>query len=237
MSFTRKVVELGRNLRTRHALKVRQPLGEIIVQSRDDVFEDLVLAELNVKTYAAVDASENIVKKKTKANFRKLGPLFGKQVPQVAKLLNQLSAEQLSAVESGEDISINLDGEAKTVPADCVEVIIDELEGMVAEGDGRLMVALKTELNDELLAEGFSREFVNRLQNVRKELNLEITDRIKVSVQAEDDVLKTLERFQAYTEYELLATLKLGGAEEGQTTESQTIQIDDVSCTVVVEKV
>ncbi len=231
MSFTRRVVELGRNLRTRHALKVRQPLGEIIVQSRDDVFEDLVLAELNVKTYTAVEASENIVKKKTKANFRKLGPIFGKQVPRVAKLLTDLSPGQMNAIEKGESIVVELDGEQKSVPADAVEVVIDELEGMVAEGDGRLMVALKTELNDDLRAEGFSREFINRLQNIRKDMKLEITDRIVISVSAGDHVLDTLERFRASIDYELLSTLKTGVDVEGH-----QLKIDDVELLVSVEK-
>jgi isoleucyl-tRNA synthetase len=233
MSFTRRVVELGRNLRTRHSLKVRQPLGTIIVQSREPVFEELVLAELNVKTYQAVDVSENIVKKKSKPNFRKLGPIFGKRVPEVAKLLQNLDAQTLAKVEAGEAIHVELDGEQHEVPAEAVEVLVDELEGMVAEGDGVLMVALKTDLSQDLLDEGFSREFVNRLQNIRKEMELEITDRIELRVQAEKDVCLKLERFAENINFELLSTLSIGEVAG----DAKDVDIDGVSLKVGVSRV
>lgn len=226
MGFTRRVVELGRNLRTRHSLKVRQPLSTIIVQSQEPVFEDLVLAELNVKAYQAVDVSENIVKKKSKPNFRKLGPIFGKRVPEVAKLLQNLDGETLSKVERGESISVELDGEAHDVPAEAVEVLVDELEGMVAEGDGVLMVALKTELDQELLDEGFSREFVNRLQNVRKEMDLEITDRIELRIQGDEVVCSKLMKFDDNINFELLSTLSV--AEAGENAREIDIEGDKV---------
>jgi isoleucyl-tRNA synthetase len=232
MGFTRRVVELGRNLRTRHSLKVRQPLGTIIVQSREPVFEDLVLAELNVKTYQAVDASENIVKKKSKPNFRKLGPIFGKRVPEVAKLLQNLDGETLAKVERGESISVELDGESHDVPPEAIEVLVDELEGMVAEGDGVLMVALKTELDQDLLDEGFSREFVNRLQNLRKELELEITDRIELRIKGDSEVCAKLERFSDSINFELLSTFSIAEPGEG----AKEIEIEGVSLQVGVTK-
>ena len=234
MMFTRRVVELGRNLRTRHSLKVRQPLRQIIVQSRDAVFTEIVLAELNVKEYYAVDVSENIVKKKTKANFRKLGPIFGKQVPEVAKLLLSLSDEDLNKAQNGEDIFIQLNGEARAVPADCIEVMIDELQGMVAEGDGRLMVALRTELDQELLDEGFSREFVNRLQNIRKDLNLDIVDRISIQVEATPEVCRVLHHFAETINFELLSTLETGVRLSGQ---SHEVVIDATQLRVGVHKI
>jgi isoleucyl-tRNA synthetase len=233
MMFTRRVVELGRNLRTRYSLKVRQPLRQIIVQSRDAVFTEIVLAELNVKEYHSVDVSENIVKKKSKANFRKLGPIFGKQVPDVAKLLLNLTVEQFDLVQNGKDITIILNGEERAVPADCIEVMIDELEGMVAEGDGRLMVALKTELDQELLDEGFSREFVNRLQNLRKDMNFDITDRIQVDVEGEADPCRVLNCFSESINFELLSTLNTGCHLNGQGVE---VVIDQTKLQVLVSK-
>jgi isoleucyl-tRNA synthetase len=233
MNFTRRVVELGRNLRTRHALKVRQPLSVIIVQSREPVFEELVLAELNVKAYQAVDVSENIVKKKSKPNFRKLGPIFGKRVPEVAKLLQNLDAEAMGRLERGEPVQVELDGVRYEVPAEAVEVLVDELKGMVAEGDGTLMVALKTELTQELKDEGFSREFVNRIQNVRKDMKLEITDRIKLRVWGEAGVCSKILGFSDSINYELLSTLVVQDPGEGV----REIDIDGVILQVGVSKV
>lgn len=212
MAFTRRVVELGRNLRTRHALKVRQPLSEIIVQSQEAVFEELVLAELNVKSYNAVDESEDIVKKKSKPNFRKLGPIFGKKVPMVAKSLQQLDEQQWADLNAGNPLQVDLDGEKVEVPAECVDVLVDELEGMVAEGDGNLMVALKTELDDALRNEGFAREFVNRLQNLRKDMNLKITDRITVKICCDDQTQAILKEHEETINFELLSTLAFADA-------------------------
>ncbi|MBF0198282.1 MAG: class I tRNA ligase family protein [Planctomycetes bacterium] len=208
MQLTRQIVELGRTLRTRHNLKVRQPLESILVQSHEEVFADLILAELNVKNYQPIGADEEIVKKKAKVNFRKLGPVFGKKVPLVAKELGKMNQEQISIIEKGESLTILLEGEEAKVPAECVDIICDQLEGLVAEGDGAIMVALKTELNDELLQEGFSREFVNRLQNCRKEMDLEITDRIHVKVHSDEKTLATLEKFADSINYELLSTME-----------------------------
>lgn len=206
MDLTRRVVELGRNLRTKHNLKIRQPLKEIMVQSKEAVFTDLVLAELNIKDYKVIDASEEIVKKKIKVNFRKLGPIFGKNVPKVAAALNQLPKSAIAEFEAGNAVSVEVEGEQCEVPADCVEILCDQLEGLVAEGDGVLTVALVTDLDEDLINEGLTREFINRAQNARKDLGLEVTDRIHVEVSCKPELKVALEAHVDKINYELLST-------------------------------
>ncbi len=226
MELTRKVVEIGRNLRTRHNLKVRQPLPEIIVKSPGEVFTELVLQELNVKSYSIVSDDSGLVSKKTKANFKKLGPLFGKRVPQVAALLNNLNPEQMALVEAGKNIFITLENEEIEVNADCIEILVDHIEGLVAEGDGSLMVALKTELSEELLLEGLSREFVNRIQNLRKDTNLDITDRIQLKVRGDSQLIQAIFKFKDSINYELLSELCEVGVEE---------KLDDMLCSKIID--
>jgi isoleucyl-tRNA synthetase len=222
MALTRKVVELGRNLRTKHNLKVRQPLAQIMVQSKEDVFIDLILAELNVKEYKVIDASEEIVKKKIKVNFRKIGPIFGKNVPKAAAELNKIDSSQISAIENGDDINITVDGESHDVPAECVEILCDELEGLVAEGDGQLTVALSTELDQALIDEGYAREFVNRAQNARKEKGLDITDRIVIKLFSSDEFANALKPHSDKINYELLSSISFNEGDEPQSFEEHT---------------
>lgn len=232
VALTRKIVELGRNLRTKHSLKVRQPLSEIIVQSQDEVFEELILAELNVKKYTAVGKNEELVKKKSKANFRKLGPIFGKKVPQVAKQLQNLSPAQISSIEAGEDIEITLDGVTQKVPAECVDILCDQMEGLVAESDGQTMVALKTELDKSLIAEGWSREFINRLQNLRKDNGLEITDRIDIKISGDQELLDAIELHKDSINFELLSAIQLTHPDKG----ASEYEIDSNKVLVSIQK-
>jgi isoleucyl-tRNA synthetase len=223
MSMTRRVVELGRNLRTKHSLKVRQPLAEIMVQSKDEVFTDLILAELNVKNYKVIDANEEIVKKKLKVNYRKLGPIFGKNVPKAAAELNKLSNEHIKDIEAGQSIKVRIEDIEHEVPSDCVDILCDQLEGLVAEGDGLLTVALSTELSDELINEGYAREFVNRAQNSRKENGLDITDRINISIFCSNEFQDALFPHSEKINYELLSSLSFENSEGSEELEKHTI--------------
>ncbi|MBF0245219.1 MAG: class I tRNA ligase family protein, partial [Planctomycetes bacterium] len=205
MALTRKVVELGRNLRSRHNLKVRQPLRAILIQSTEEILEELVLQELNVKCCERVGLDDELVKKKAKADFKKLGPLFGKRVQKLAPVLAALGIAEITAMEKAGGIEVEVEGEMLLVPSDCVQILSDQVEGLVAESEDGIMVALRTELDGALLEEGLAREFVNRMQNFRKDSGLEITDRIHLEVSGDETLLGAIANNSAYVYYELLA--------------------------------
>ena len=187
MERAEKIVMLVRAMRMKSNLKVRQPLKRIIIpiaNERDRAavkrMEDVILDEINVKAIEYVSDESGIVKKRAKANFKSIGPKFGKSVQQVANRIKELSPAEIGELEKVGVVSLPVNGHTYTIGKDDVEIVREDIEGWLVESDGGLTVALDTELNDELVAEGFAREFVNRVQNMRKEAGFEVTDRINV---------------------------------------------------------
>jgi isoleucyl-tRNA synthetase len=205
------VVQLGRQLRADRDLKVRQPLASLHVVSRDERtlgtikrFEDIILDELNVKKLETSRRDTDLAILKGKANFAKLGPRFGRKVQSVSKVVSQLDQESLEMLAEGQNLHIRLEGEkAELGPED---VVIERLPkpGLVVASQGHLVVALVTELTPDLLQEGLAREFVNKVQNMRKTADLQVTQRIRVVFSAPDDLRKAVIRFGEYIEAETL---------------------------------
>ena len=212
MARAEKIVMLVRAMRMKSNLKVRQPLRRIILpiageHEREEIrrMEDLILDEINVRTVEYVGDESGIVRKKAKANFKTIGPKYGKLAQPVAARIKTMTPAEISALEKEGSVRINVNGSTISITPEDLEIIREDIEGWLVESDGSLTVALDTELTPELLAEGIAREFVNRLQNMRKEAGFAVTDRISIAVRTEGAIGRQLLAMKEYICSETLA--------------------------------
>jgi isoleucyl-tRNA synthetase len=187
MDLVIRTVSMGRALRTAHGLKVRQPLQAIHLVTRDpqaraalEEFADLVRDELNVKDVVFDDRESELVDLVVKANFKSLGPRLGRDVQKVARAIQELPIDDVLAVEAGGEYELRVDSVQVKLGREDVIIERREKEGLFAECSGPLTVALDHELTPALIEEGMAREFVNRVQGLRKEADLRVSDRIRL---------------------------------------------------------
>ena len=213
MEMAQKISSMVLALRRKVSIKVRQPLQCIMIPATDeqkkyiDAVKSLILHEVNVKELKFVEG-QGILVKKVKCNFRTMGKKFGKLMKAVAAAVDQLSQEQIAQLEQEGSLTIaptDLLPEAVTVEAVDVDIISEDIPGWLVANEGNLTVALEVELTDELRNEGMARELINRIQNIRKESGLEITDRINVVVAPNAEVEKSLAACADYVKAQVLA--------------------------------
>ena len=212
MEHVIRIVGLVRAMRMKSNLKVRQPLQKIIlpVKSEADrkeiaLMEDVILEEINVKHIEYVADESAIIKKKSKPNFKSLGPKFGKSVQPIAARLRNLTSEEISKLQVQGTLLLKVDGTEYSIDTSDVEILHEDIQGWLVETDGSLTVALDTALTDELVDEGLAREFVNRVQNLRKDSGFEVTDRIRIHHASSERLTKALDRMTEYVKQETLA--------------------------------
>jgi isoleucyl-tRNA synthetase len=242
MEVAQQVVYLVRSMRAKSNLKVRQPLKKImvVVESRKrpalTQMKDVILDEVNVKDLVLLESDQEIVSKSAKANFKILGPKFGKKVQLIAKEIKELKPEDIIKLDSGEQVQLNIDGEQITVLPEDVEIISSEIKGRVVETEGTVTVAIDTELDSALIDEGLAREFVNRIQNMRKEAGFDVTDKISIKFTGSKIINNAVQSFSDYVTAETLANnvVKADKLNGGFT---QEWQIGEHSCIIQIEKV
>jgi isoleucyl-tRNA synthetase len=212
MEEAEKIVMLVRAMRMKSNLKVRQPLRRIILPIADERernqikrMEAVILDEINVKSIEYVTDDAGVVKKKTKPNFKSIGPKFGKAAQPVAGRIKELTGEEIGRLEKEGTLALTVNGAAVTIGREDVEIVREDIEGWLVESDGVLTVALDTALTDDLVAEGNAREFVNRIQNLRKDSGFEVTDRISITVHAPGKLANALDAMADYIKTETLA--------------------------------
>ncbi|MCI6590069.1 MAG: isoleucine--tRNA ligase [Lentisphaeraceae bacterium] len=203
MELVQRVVRLGRQLRTDKDLKVRQPLARLHVVSADAAaraalaaYTDIIREELNVKDISFGDDETALANLSLKADFKRLGPRFGAQMKAAAAAIAALPAPLAAALARGETVPLTIQGTETTLAPDEVVIRREPREGLVVAAEGNILVALETALTAALLAEGLMREFVSRVQALRKEADLEVTQRIEVTFQADDEVAAALDAWQ-----------------------------------------
>ncbi len=222
MDLVRRIVFLGRSLRNEASIKVRQPLTALVVVAKSDKrkkllegMEALVKEELNVKDIRFVADERELLIRKTEPVFKHLGPKFGKSINQAADAIRSFSEEDIDALLTDGERRIAIEGHDIPIIAEDVQVVTDNKPGLVADTEGDLTVALETEITADLLNEGLAREFVNRVQNMRKDANLKVTDRIALYVQASPHLSQAIEDQREYIQNETLCDTihqgKIGG--------------------------
>ena len=239
MERAERIVMLVRAMRMKSNLKVRQPLSRIILpiageQEREDVrrMEDVILEEINVKAIEYVGDDSGIVRKKAKANFKSIGPKFGKSVQHVAQRIRELTDEEIARLEKEGTLPLGVNGATVTIAREDVEILREDIKGWLVESDGTLTVALDTEITAELEAEGTAREFVNRVQNMRKDAGFAVTDHITVAVRAQAGLAATLSAMHAYIAAETLADELSMLFREGEYTATFDLNGEEVTASI-----
>ncbi|UCF78929.1 MAG: isoleucine--tRNA ligase [Candidatus Eiseniibacteriota bacterium] len=213
MDAVLRVISLGRAARNAAKLKIRQPLSELLVAGSKELspealveFGPLIKEELNVKHVSLVEREQEICEFVGKPRFEALGPRFGKDVGQAAVVVENMTQEELRKIASGEPVRLQVSGTGETLSSTEVQVSRREKPGFAVASEGPWVVAVRTAVTEELRQEGIVREFVHRLQSLRKAANLEVSDRIVLYYEASERLSSTLESFDEYIASEALAT-------------------------------
>jgi len=210
MEAARMLVSLGRAAREDARIRVRQPLRAVraVVPGARALPEDVlgvVRDELNVKQVVFLTSAEGIVELVARPNFRALGGRFGKRTNDAAKAIRALPQEALARYRDGQSVEIEVAGESHTLQEGDLDVAQEASEGLVVKGEGGYTVALDPELDEELLAEGVARELVNRIQRLRKDAGLEVTDRIELAIGGSEAIRTAADRHEGFIGGETLA--------------------------------
>jgi isoleucyl-tRNA synthetase len=216
MELAQNISSLILSLRKKVNVKVRQPLQKVIIPAVDADFEkkirlveDIIKSETNIKEVEILPANNDFIKKKAKANYKTLGKRLGGKMKWAADKIQQFNDAEINKIQTSEFL-LNPDFEnTKEEPifisADDIEVSTNEIPGFEIAVKGNLTVALDLEISDELKKEGFAREFINRIQNIRKEINLELTDKILLNIEEKDGIEGIITEFNEYICAEILA--------------------------------
>ena len=233
-----KITSMVLALRRKADIKVRQPLQCIMVPATDAVQRErieavapIILNEVNVKELKFAEG-EGLLVKKVKCNFRTMGKKYGKLMKGVAAAMAGLSQSEIGELETAGVLNITVEGQPVAVEAADLEIYSEDIPGWLVANEGNITVALEVELNEELLMEGMARELINRVQNLRKDGGLEITDRVNVTVSPNAEMEKAMAAFGEYVQNQVLAD-QIAFAEN----DGQEVNFDDFSLRIKVEKV
>ena len=230
MALAEEVVYLARTMRAKHNLKIRQPLSEILIPVKDQGqyemlrnVESIILDEINVKKLTA-RVSEDLINYKIKPNFRELGKKHGKLTQRIAEAIQDFKPAQIATLDAEARINIEIEGKGIEVKLEDVQIIAEDIKGWLVESDGNMTIALNTELDEELKREGIAREFVNRIQNIRKNAGFEVTDRIFIFTNCPNDFTDAITKLSDYIKSETLAVELSTKFKDGEYSEDVEIE-------------
>ena len=212
MNYARDISSLALSIRKRNQIKVRQPLNKLIVPAKNilekksiESISELICAEINVKKIEIIDDSSGIIVKYVKPNLKILGPKYGRSINELKNKLEALQKNQIDLLEKGESISISIKQEIINISPSEVLIEYKDIEGWIVANNDKITVALDTRLNESLLHEGLAREFINRLQNLRKQSGFEVTDKIILYLTPDKTLDKVFVNHLDYIKNEVLA--------------------------------
>lgn len=243
MELAQKITSMVLSLRKGSKIKVRQPLNKIMIPAINNHFknqvqaiEKLVLAEVNVKELEFMNDDSGMLVKKLKANFKALGPRYGKQMKKLAAILAEFSNAQITELEKNGKYHLEIDGESVEILVSDVEISTQDIPGWLMASDGNLTVALDISITEELHEEGIARELVNRIQNVRKDQDFEVTDKIYLKIETNDQIFNAIKKNFNYICSETLA-LSLDLVEKINNDSCVEIELgDEIKTNVLVER-
>ncbi|GFI06149.1 isoleucine--tRNA ligase [Muribaculaceae bacterium] len=243
MAIAQQITSMVLALRRKAAIKVRQPLSKIMLPLADDsqreVIEPiipLILSEVNVKEMQLLDPTETVLVKRVKPDFKKLGPVFGKQMKQVAAAIQAMDQQQITSLERTGAIDLTLtDGNAAHVTADTVEIFSEDIPGWLVANEGTMTVALDVTVTPALRREGMARELVNRIQNIRKGRDYNITDHISVTLAPLPEITEALGEYSDYIASQVLADAIT--TDESTPDSPDTLDIDGLIVPILVNRI
>jgi isoleucyl-tRNA synthetase len=200
------------SLRKKYKIKVRQPLQKIMIPILDEKFKlqveaikDLILSEVNVKDLEYLTEDSGILVKKIKANFKVLGPKYQKQMKQIAAAVAKFNKANIATLERTNAFDLDIEGEKIILTLEDVEILSEDIPGWAVANEGRLTVALDMTISPLLREEGIARELVNRVQNLRKDRDFELTDRISLKIKTVEGIVAAIDNNKNYICSEVLA--------------------------------
>lgn len=233
MDYAQSISSMVLSLRRKESLKVRQPLNKIMIPILDSAFEhqleaikDLVLTEVNVKEMEYLKDASGVLVKKIKPNFKTLGPKHGKLMKVISAAINAMGQEEIAIFEKEEQYTLEVEGQQIVLALEDVEIMSEDIPGWLVANEGKITVALDINVTDELREEGIAREFVNRIQNLRKDSGFDVTDKIRLEIQKHEAVNVAVEKHAEYIGAQTLAVeVKL--VEQCNNNEGNPVEIDD----------
>ena len=212
MQKAQEICSLALSLRQKEKIKVRQPLQRLMVpvlnqEQREQInaITSIIASEINVKEVQVINEDDGVLVKKIKPNFKSLGPRFGKQMKNVAQAITAFTQEQIREISVNNAIDINIEGNPLTISIQDVEITSQDIEGWLVATNAVTTVALDITLNQDLINEGIARELVNRIQNLRKDSALEVTDRIDIIFKENEAIQDAIRYNEDYIKNETLA--------------------------------
>jgi isoleucyl-tRNA synthetase len=243
MDIAQKISSLILGLRRKTGIKVRQPLARIMIPLPDKHFREkfeavknLVLAEVNVKEAEYIEDTSSIIVKRIKPNFKALGPKYGKMMKEIGSAIASLTRGEIASFEEAGSFTLTVNDQQVILLPDDVEIISEDIPGWQVANEGRLTVALDVTVTDELRYEGIAREFVNRIQNIRKENGYEVTDKISVQIEENEYIKEAVKRHASYIGAQTLA-VSVEMIENIVKKEAREIEIDELMVKLLVNRI
>ncbi|THF48166.1 isoleucine--tRNA ligase [Flavobacterium supellecticarium] len=240
MQKAQTISSLVLSLRKKEMIKVRQPLQKVMIPVLDDeqraeieAVSDLIKAEVNVKEIELLDDASGVLVKQIKPNFKALGPRFGKDMGLISKEIQNFSQEQINQLEKEGTLTLVISEKSVNLTTEDVEISSQDIEGWLVANSGGITVALDITISDELRKEGIARELVNRIQNIRKDSGLEVTDKIKVHLQKDLQLENAVISNEDYIKAETLTETLIF---EEQLNNGIEIEFDDIKTRVLISK-
>ncbi|MCF8345898.1 MAG: isoleucine--tRNA ligase [Bacteroidales bacterium] len=233
MEIAQTITSMILGLRRRVNIKVRQPLNKIMIPVLDQSFshklelvKDLILNEVNVKSIEYLHDTEGVLVKKIKPDFKSLGPKYGKRMKLIAAAVGRMNQHHISQFEKNGTFDIQVENDTITLGIDDVEIASEDIPGWLVATENAITVALDITITEDLRYEGIARELVNRIQNIRKDSNFDVTDKVVVVIEEHEAISKTIEKFSSYIGAQTLAEdISISSSLENNG--SRKIELDD----------
>lgn len=242
MEWAQDISSMILSLRKKAKIRVRQPLSKAIIPADSytikqlELVKSLILHETNVKKLEFISLQNDFLVKKAKPNFKLLGPKYGKMMKEISNIIQNWDSAMINEIEKNKKATINTSQGDIEISLDEIEIITEDIPGWLVSHENNFTVALDITINDELRQEGIARDFVNRIQNLRKEKNFDVTDKIKVMFYSDDDfVNKSILENYSYVCNEILAEELKNVPLDGLEIDTITVE-DDITVLVHIEK-
>jgi isoleucyl-tRNA synthetase len=241
MDYAQRISSLVLSLRKKENIRVRQPLKRVLLPVRGPQFkeqvkkvEDLILQEVNVKAIEYVEDASDVIKKSAKPNFKRLGKRMGADMKAANAKIQEFTDADIQEIEDKGEFTLEINGNTYDLTLEDLEIRSEDIPGWQVASDGKITVALDVQIDDELEAEGMARELVNRIQNLRKDNDFKVTDRIDIYLEKHQAVEKAVSSFGDYIQKETLAdTLQwMDDNENGE----QVDLVDDIEINMKVKR-
>lgn len=242
MQMAQTISSMILSLRRKVSIKVRQPLQKIMIPVISNEFveqikkvQQIIMTETNIKEIEFISDSSDILVKKIKANFKALGPKYGKMMKQVAAAIMTMSQKDIVKLEQEGDFPLQLENETINIGVEDVEIISEDIPGWLVTNEGKITVALDINITPVLVEEGIAREFINRIQNIRKDSGFDVTDKINIIIQSNSELDSAINNFSDYICSQTLGnSIKI--VEKMEQNNSITVEVNNLETVLYIEK-